>query len=65
MLFTYVVVPFEARHPFHFPLGDVYIYVSYAYKIRIALVLLVVSLISAFLPVRRTMKINLIDAIWG
>jgi putative ABC transport system permease protein len=65
MLFTYVVVPFEARHPFHFPLGDVYIYVSYAYKIRIALVLLAVSLISAFLPVRRTMKINLIDAIWG
>jgi putative ABC transport system permease protein len=65
ILFTYVVVPIEARHPFHFPLGDAYIYISYAIKLRIAIVLLAVSLFSAFLPVRRTMKTNLIDAIWG
>ena len=65
LLFTYVVVPIEARHPFHFPLGDVYIYIGFDYKIRIALILLAVSLVSAFIPVRRTMRINLIDAIWG
>jgi putative ABC transport system permease protein len=65
LIFNFVVVPLEARYPLHFPIGSAYIHVDIAYKIAMAVTLLAVSMVSAIIPVLRTIKINLIDAIWG
>src|SRR4030066_401702 len=50
LIFIYVVVPLEARHPFHFPFGDVFLPVNISYLIRSALILCGVAVVSAFVP---------------
>jgi putative ABC transport system permease protein len=65
LLFKYVIVPVEARHPFEFPFGPAYLTTQPSYTARMALVLLVVSLAAAFIPVWRVMRIKILDAIWG
>jgi putative ABC transport system permease protein len=65
LLFKYVIVPFEARHPFEFPFGPAYLTTQPSYTARMALVLLIVSLAAAFIPVWRVMRIKILDAIWG
>ncbi len=65
LVYTYAVVPLEASHPFHFPFGDVALFASTEHIIRSALVILGVAVIAAFLPVRQTIRIRLLDAIWG
>ncbi|MFC1592864.1 ABC transporter permease [Candidatus Omnitrophota bacterium] len=64
-LYIYVVVPLEARYPFHFPFGDVTLFMDQALLIRSALIILSVAIVAAFIPVRRTIRIKLLDAIWG
>jgi putative ABC transport system permease protein len=65
LVFKYVIIPVEARHPFEFPFGPAYITTNFSYTVRMAFSLLVVSLVAAFIPVRRTMRIKILDAIWG
>lgn len=65
LLFEYVVIPVEARHPLYFPFGPAYIVIESSYMVRIALILLAVSLVAAFIPVRRVMRVKILDAIWG
>jgi len=65
LLFKYVVIPVEARHPFEFPFGPAYITTQPSYTARMAFILLVVSLTAAFMPVWRVMRIKILDAIWG
>ena len=65
LLFEYVVIPVEARHPLYFPFGPAYIVIEFSYIVRIALILLAVSLVAAFIPVRRVMRVKILDAIWG
>jgi putative ABC transport system permease protein len=65
LLFKYVIVPVEARHPFQFPFGPAYLTTQPSYTARMAFVLLVVSLAAAFIPVWRVMRIKILDAIWG
>jgi len=65
LLFEYVVIPVEARHPLYFPFGPAYIVIEFSYMVRIALILLAVSLVAAFIPVRRVMRVKILDAIWG
>ncbi|RLC63533.1 MAG: hypothetical protein DRI01_05065 [Chloroflexi bacterium] len=65
LIFTNVVVPLEAQHPFHFPLGDVYLVVTPAGIMRTALILLGTAIIAAFIPVRAVVRIQILDAIWG
>lgn len=65
LAFKYVIVPMEARHPFEFPFGPAYLTTKPAYTARMAFILLVVSLVAAFIPVWRVMRIKILDAIWG
>ncbi len=65
LLFTYIVMPFEARHPFHFPMGNAYIIIDIYDIVRVSIILLIVALIAAFIPVRRIMMTKILDAIWG
>jgi putative ABC transport system permease protein len=64
-LFEYAVMPFEANHPFIFPFGPVYLTMDTAQMIHTAVLLLVVSLVAAFVPVWLTIRIKILDAIWG
>ncbi|MBA3678974.1 ABC transporter permease [Candidatus Saccharibacteria bacterium] len=63
--FILVVVPLEARYPFHFPLGNVYLDVNSNFMIRNAIILLLVSFASATLPAWRAVYGKIVDAIWG
>ncbi|MDP2917418.1 MAG: ABC transporter permease [Dehalococcoidia bacterium] len=65
LLYTYAVTPLEARYPFHFPFGDVALFMNRALIIRSALTILGVTIVGALLPVWRTIRIRLLDAIWG
>jgi ABC-type lipoprotein release transport system permease subunit len=65
LIFIYVVVPLEARHPFHFPFGDVLLPVNISYLIRSALILCGVAIVSAFIPSFNTIRVKIIDAIWS
>jgi len=65
LLFKYVIIPVEARHPFEFPFGPAYLTTQPYYTARMAFVLLAVSLAAAFIPVWRVMRIKILDAIWG
>ncbi|MGA7677073.1 MAG: FtsX-like permease family protein [Dehalococcoidia bacterium] len=65
LVFKYVVIPVEARHPFEFPFGPAYLITQPSYTARMAFILLVVSLTAAFIPVWRVMRIKILDAIWG
>jgi len=65
LAFKYVIIPIEARHPFEFPFGPAYLTTKPAYTARMAFILLIVSLVAAFIPVWRVMRIKILDAIWG
>jgi putative ABC transport system permease protein len=65
LIFTNVVVPLEAEHPFHFPLGDVYLIATRAGMIRTALILLGAAFVAALIPVRAIVRTKILDAIWG
>ena len=65
LVFKYVIIPVEARHPFEFPFGPAYLTTQPSYTARMAFILLVVSLTAAFIPVWRVMRIKILDAIWG
>ena len=64
-LFEYAVMLFEAGHPFIFPFGPVYLSMDIAQMIHTAVLLLAVSLIAAFIPVWPTIRIKILDSIWG
>jgi len=65
LAFKYVIIPIEARHPFEFPFGPAYLTTKPVYTTRMAFILLIVSLVAAFIPVWRVMRIKILDAIWG
>jgi putative ABC transport system permease protein len=65
VLFKGAVVPFVASHPFHFPNGPVTLAPSTHEIRRDALVLVIVAIIGALLPAWRSMRIRILDAIWG
>jgi putative ABC transport system permease protein len=65
LLFVFLVTPFEARFPFHFPFGAVYLSLGLPDILRMMAIVLSVSLVASFLPVRGVMKMQIMDAIWG
>jgi putative ABC transport system permease protein len=65
LIFVYIVVPVEARTPFHFPFGDVLLPISITYLITSGLILCAVATVSAFIPAWQTIRIKIIDAIWS
>ncbi len=64
LIFIYIITPFEARYPFHFPFGDVYLRTGLPELLRTAVILLGVSIIASLIPVRNVMRVRIIDAIW-
>lgn len=65
VIFVGVVVPIERVYPFTFPYGEVYLVVNPGFMLTNVLILIGVGLISALLPAWRSMRISIIDAIWG
>jgi ABC-type antimicrobial peptide transport system permease subunit len=65
LIYTYGIIPLEARYPFHFPFGNVYLRVVPAFMIRTAWMLVGVAVVAALVPVQMVMRTKIIDAIWG
>ncbi len=65
LIFVYVVLPIEARHPFHFPFGDVLLAVDVSTLMSSAFILCGVAIVSAFIPAWQTVRTKIIDAIWS
>ncbi len=65
LVFLYVVVPIEARYPFHFPFGNVYLVTGFASLTRTILILLCAAVVAAFVPVWMALRIKILDAIWA
>jgi len=65
LIYKFGIIPLEARYPFHFPFGDVFLRMIPFVLIRTALMLFAVSIISALLPVYGVMRTKIINAIWG
>ena len=65
LIYVYVVVPIEARYPFHFPFGDVFLPVSVPILASSAAILCAVAIVSAFIPAWQTVRTKIIDAIWA
>ncbi len=64
-VFLLIVVPIERAYPFRIPYGKVYLQVNYVFMALSALIIIAVAIIAALIPSRRTIKIPIIDAIWG
>ena len=65
ILFVGVVVPIERIYPFTFPYGEVFLVVDPGFMLTNVLILIGVGLVSALLPAWRSMRISIIEAIWG
>jgi len=65
LLFEYIIVPLEMRHPFYFPFGAAYLSVTTYDIIRTLVILLLVALVAAYLPVGQSIRTKILDAIWG
>jgi ABC-type antimicrobial peptide transport system permease subunit len=65
LFFVFLVVPFETNYPFHFPFGAVYLVIGLPDILRMTAIMLSVSLVASYLPVRGIMRMKIMDAIWG
>jgi putative ABC transport system permease protein len=65
LIFLYVVIPLEARYPFHFPFGDVYLLTGFFYLSRATCILLCAAVVAASVPVWIASRVKIMDAIWG
>ena len=65
LIFVKAITPLEALYPFHFPFGAVYLYAGSPDLTRMTFILLGVSLVAAFIPVRGVTRMRIMDAIWG
>ena len=65
LIFWYVIMPIEARYPFRFPFGPVYLSIGSPEMARAFVILLAASLVAGSVPVWMSLRIRLLDAIWG
>jgi len=65
LVFLYVVMPVEARYPFHFPFGDVNLVTGFFSVLQAFIILLCATVVAAFIPVWMTLRIKILDAIWS
>lgn len=65
LLFRFVLVPVVERHPFQFPSGPVVLEIVPQITRSNVVILLVVAAIAALLPAIRTVRMRILDAIWG
>lgn len=65
LLFRFAIVPLVDRFPFTFPNGPVTLETDVATTVQTSVILLVVAAISATLPAIHTVRMKILDAIWG
>ncbi|MBI4180316.1 MAG: FtsX-like permease family protein [Chloroflexi bacterium] len=65
LAFLYVIMPVEAKYPFHFPFGDVNLVLGFSALANAFFILFCAAIIAAFLPVWIALRIKILDAIWG
>lgn len=64
-VFRLAIVPLVDRFPFMFPNGPVTLETDLATTVQTVVILLVVAAISATLPAVHTVRMKILDAIWG
>lgn len=65
VLFNFVFAKFVEMHPFDFPFGPVVLNIDNSDMWRFAFIMIAVSIVSAIIPAIRSVKIKILDAIWG
>ena len=65
IVFSLVAIPLVESHPFAFPYGPVKLFVKDGEMQFDAIVLILVSLISALIPAIQSVRIKILEAIWG
>jgi len=65
LLFVFVAVPIVDAHPFRFPIGPVTLSVTAEEMRRGAVVLVAVAALGALAPAWRSVRLRILDAIWG
>lgn len=64
-IFNIITVPLIAAHPFDFPYGPVELFLADGEMQFDAIILVAVSLIAALIPAIQSVRIKILDAIWG
>lgn len=65
LVFLYVLAPIVVQHPFKFPYGFVTLYINQDAMIQNAIILATVTLVSSLVPAYQSVRIKILDAIWG
>ncbi|MBI2410540.1 MAG: ABC transporter permease [Candidatus Kerfeldbacteria bacterium] len=65
ILFNVVIIPMFIRRPLHLPVGNVSLIIDTGVMYMRALALLIVSFLGAYIPIHKTLRMHIIDAIWG
>jgi ABC-type lipoprotein release transport system permease subunit len=65
LLFRFVLVPVVDQHPFQFPSGPVTLLIVPQVTRSNAVILIVVAAVAALIPAVRTVRMRILDAIWG
>lgn len=65
LLFKYAITPVVSQHPFHFPNGPVTLATTWGETVRDLVILIVVAILAALIPATRSVRIKILDAIWG
>lgn len=65
LAFKLAVVPFVAAHPFQFPNGPVTLAPEAGEMRRDGALLVIVAVLAALIPAWRSVRIRILDAIWG
>jgi putative ABC transport system permease protein len=63
--FVFVIMPVEARFPFHFPFGPVYLAFGSHSLLRASVILMSSAIVAALIPVWMSLRVRILDAIWG
>jgi len=65
LVFVFVIVPLERQHPVHFSFGYILFPVEVSYLVTAAVLLGIVSLLSAAIPAWQATRMQVVDAIWA
>lgn len=65
VLFRFAVTPLVHSHPFHFPNGPVTLATTWNEMSRDLVILIIVATLAALAPALRSVRIRILDAIWG
>jgi putative ABC transport system permease protein len=65
LVFLYIAVPFVTKHPFQFPYGLVTLFINPSEMVQNGIILGIVAFLSSLIPAFQSIRIKILDAIWG